>query len=246
MLIAVSALITVFILAFFVFIRKESVSAPTGDQKQEVTSTNTPVKSEEAKTQEIPVFDKLKYSLTDPASPWIIVNKKRPLLSTYTPSDLTAVLGGQMRTEPANSLKMLVTSAKNAGHNLSIISSYRSYNTQSSTYNNYVAKDGVAKADTYSARPGHSEHQSGLAIDLGSGVCNLEICFGDTLAGKWLATNAPDFGYVVRYPNGKDSITGYQYEPWHVRYVGVDLAKELQKTGLTIEEFFGLTNQANY
>ena len=241
-----SVLITIFILAFFIFIRRESVSAPVAGQKQGDSTATTTVKSAETKEEQVSAFDKQKYSLTDPTSPWIVVNKKRPLPSTYVPGNLTPVLSGQLQKDAANSLSTLVNAAKNAGHSLSIISSYRSYSTQTSTYNNYVATDGVARADTYSARPGHSEHQSGLAVDLGNGVCNLEICFGDTPAGKWLASNAPDYGYIIRYPVGKDSITGYQYEPWHVRYVGVDLAKELQKTNLTIEEFFGLTNQAGY
>jgi zinc D-Ala-D-Ala carboxypeptidase len=241
-----SIVITILIVVWFIFIYRESANAPVSSQKQE-TATAT---AQEVKTPEKPIsaptFDKNKYSLTEPTSLWIVVNKKRPLPSTYVPNDLTSVLGGQLRAEAANSLKTLVLAGKNNGHNLSIISSYRSYNTQTSTYNGYVVADGVAKADTYSARPGHSEHQSGLAVDLGNGVCNLEICFADTSAGKWLATNAPDFGFVVRYPSGKESITGYQYEPWHLRYVGIELAKELQKANQTMEEFFGLTNQSTY
>lgn len=247
-LVALSTLITIFVVVYFIFIYRESASAPVSDQKQ-VTSA-VELKPAETKTPEpvvqLPTFDKNMYSLTEPSSIWVVVNKKRPLPSSYVPGDLTPVLGGQMRTEAGNALKNLVNSAKNNGHDLSIISSYRSYNTQSSTYNGYVAQDGAAKADTYSARPGHSEHQSGLAVDLGNGVCNLEICFGDTSAGKWLASTAPNFGFIVRYPAGKDNITGYQYEPWHVRYVGVELAKELQKAGQTMEEFFNLENAPTY
>lgn len=191
-------------------------------------------------------FSKQQYSTSDPTSIWVVVNKKRPLPQSYIPGDLTSVAGGQMRTEAAGALQTLLTASKQAGVPMQIISSYRSYATQSSTYNNYVAQDGVAQADTYSARPGHSEHQSGLAVDLGNGTCNLEICFGDTAAGKWLASNAYQYGFIVRYKNGATPITGYQYEPWHIRYVGKSLAAELQKSGQTMEEFFGLGSAPSY
>ncbi len=257
-LLLVSGLITILLIIYFLFIRIDTASAPLADKKPDVETSQTTEQPKEtppavpaptptpAPTQQPPAFDKTKFSLTEPASIWVVVNKKRPLPSSYVPSDLTAVSGGQIRAEASTNLTNLVTTAKNAGHALSVISSYRSYSTQQTTYNGWVARDGVAQADTYSARPGHSEHQSGLAVDLGNGVCNLEICFGDTTAGKWLAANSSNFGFIIRYPSGKDNITGYQYEPWHLRYVGLELAKELQKTSQTMEEFFGLTNQASY
>ncbi len=193
-----------------------------------------------------PGFNKSLYSIDDPTSPWVIVNKKRPLPETYAPADLSTIAGGQLRSLAASALNDLIIAGKAAGQNLQIISSYRSFSTQSITYNGYVARDGQATADTYSARPGHSEHQTGLAVDLGSGSCNLEICFGDTPAGKWLAANAPNYGFIIRYPNGKTQVTGYQYEPWHIRYVGKELAVEIKAKNVTLEEFFGLPAAPNY
>ena len=107
--------------------------------------------------------------------------------------------------------------------------------TQVSTYNGYVSQYGQAQADTFSARPGHSEHQTGLAVDLGNSnnSCALEICFGDTAGGLWLAANAADYGFIVRYPQGKEADTGYQYEPWHLRFLGVDTAKAVVASGKT-------------
>jgi D-alanyl-D-alanine carboxypeptidase len=124
-----------------------------------------------------------------------------------------------------------------------IVSAYRSYNTQTNTYNGYVAQYGQATADTFSARPGHSEHQTGLAVDVGNanGDCELEICFGSTNFGEWLKNNAPSYGFIIRYPEGKESATGYQYEPWHLRFVGQDTAALIfYSGGKTMDEYFGV------
>lgn len=187
-------------------------------------------------------FDKSKYSLKDPSSPWIIVNKKRPLPADYAPTDLD----GDIRREAAIKLNELYAEAQAQGYALYSISGFRSYESQKLTYNSYVSRDGQANADTYSARPGHSEHQTGWAIDVGSGTCDLEKCFGDTPAGKWLAKNANKFGFVIRYPEGKTSVTGYEYEPWHLRYVGKELANEVYRSNQTLEEFFGLPAAPSY
>lgn len=175
-----------------------------------------------------------------------MVNKKHALPSSYAPV-LSSVSGGQIRPEANASLASLLKDASDSGNQMYIISSYRSYSNQQSTYGAYVARDGVAQADTYSARPGHSEHQTGLALDLGNGTCNLEICFGDTNAGKWLAQNAYKYGFIIRYPNDKTNITGYQYEPWHIRYVGIDLSTEMHVNNIeTLEEFFGINGGPIY
>lgn len=187
-------------------------------------------------------FDKTQYSLEDPDSIWVVVNKKRPLPDGYAPTDLD----GDIRREPAKKLEELLRAAQNGGHNLYRISGFRSQENQTLTYNSYVSRDGQARADTYSARPRHSEHQTGLAIDLGNGTCDLEACFGDTKSGKWLAAHAYEYGFIIRYLKGKEHITGYQYEPWHLRYVGVPLSTELYKSGQTMEEFFGLPPAPNY
>lgn len=170
----------------------------------------------------------------------VVVNKKHKLPSSYVP-ELTDVSGGQMRPEAAQALTSLLFKANEAGVPMSVLSSYRSYQTQVSTYNKWVNQSGQTAADTFSARPGHSEHQLGLAVDLGNGTCNLETCFGDTTTGQWLANNAPSYGFIIRYPSGKDATTGYQYEPWHLRYVGVDNATAITASGQTMDEYYGVT-----
>ena len=119
-----------------------------------------------------------------------------------------------------------------------IVSGYRSYNRQSTLYSNYVARDGVEAADTYSARAGHSEHQTGLAFDLNS----LEESFGQTREGIWLKEHCWEYGFIIRYPRGKESVTGYMYEPWHVRYLGKSVAKSVFDSGLCLEEYLNVTS----
>lgn len=125
------------------------------------------------------------------------------------------------------------------GISLWILSSFRSYEDQDVIYNRYVAQDGRDAADTYSSRPGHSDHQTGYTFDLNS----LEQDFQYDPAGQWLDKNCYKYGFIIRYPKGKDSSTGYMYEPWHVRYIGVDLATKVTQSGLSLEEYFGITSQ---
>ncbi len=230
--------IVVFILAVLV-LASGKVNAPHNskktDQPQQTQTTPPPS-----------TFDKTQFSIEPSASIWAVVNKKRVLSSLYEPQDLAVIGGQRVSSEAAGPLQELLKAAQMAGVPMKVISGYRSYNTQASTYNAYVAKDGVAQADTYSARPGHSEHQTGLAADLGNGICDLEACFGQTDAGKWLAAHAYEYGFVIRYEDGKAPITGYQYEPWHIRYVGTELAAEINKSKQTLEEFFGLPAAPNY
>lgn len=172
----------------------------------------------------------------------VVVNKKHRLPADYVPAGLTSVYGALLRAEAASAISSLFEEAKRNGFNLKIISGYRSYQSQASIYNSYVAQDGQAIADTYSARPGFSEHQTGLVADVGyiSGECALETCFGDTPAGRWLVNNSHNFGFIIRYPSGKQAITGYQYEPWHLRYVGVDVAKAVYLSGLTLDQYYNV------
>lgn len=178
-------------------------------------------------------FKKSKYSTDEPSSLWVVVNKGRKLPSTYDPG---------LRSQAAAAMKMMFADAANDGIKLQLLSGYRSYSTQVRTYNGWVSTLGKTEADRQSARPGHSEHQTGLAADLGQvgGSCNLDPCFGDTPTGEWLAKNAHNYGFIIRYRAGKEGLTGYAYEPWHIRFVGKALAAELFKTGQTMEEFFGL------
>ena len=128
--------------------------------------------------------------------------------------------------------------AKQEGIALWISSGFRSYSTQYGLYNRYVAGYGKNAADTFSARAGHSEHQTGLAMDINY----IEDWFGDTKEGKWVAENCHKYGFIIRYPKGKDNITGYKYEPWHIRYLGKEIATEVYNSGLSLEEFLGITS----
>jgi len=219
-------------------------------------TTNNSAVNEKAATTETG-FNKQQYSLTDPTSIWIIANKHYALPIDYEPTLVVpkvklrlASTEQQMHisktAEPA--IEEMFGAAKSEGVSLVFGSGYRSAALQKQFYNDYVRQDGQAAADTYSARPGHSEHQTGLALDVTSsdGQCHLEICWENTVEGKWIAANSYKYGFIIRYPNGKDSITGYQYEPWHIRYVGKDLAAEVHKTGQTLEEFFDLGAAPSY
>ncbi|MDW0118038.1 M15 family metallopeptidase [Sporosarcina thermotolerans] len=164
----------------------------------------------------------------------LIANKKYPLPKTFAPKE---------SVEAREAFEEMVAEAKLSGINLTAFSTYRSYEYQVSLYDRYVQKDGVEKADRYSARPGYSEHQTGLAFDIGE--VNYEkhwasTSFGETEAGKWVAANAYRYGFILRYPKGKEEITGYMQEPWHFRYVGKEVAEEIFKRNVTLEEYLGL------
>lgn len=157
----------------------------------------------------------------------LIANKTYALPSDYDPGEDPVAKAA---------LKKMFAAAKKDGISLWVCSGYRDYAKQERLYNSYVRKDGQEKADTYSARPGHSEHQSGLAFDLN----RTDSSFNGTPEAKWIAANAHKYGFIVRYPEGKMDITGYKYEPWHVRYLGVDLACAVYESGLTLEEYLGI------
>lgn len=155
----------------------------------------------------------------------------------------------KLRAKAATALAQLTNAATAQNVHLLISTAYRSYSYQKTLYDNYVRSEGQAAADTFSARPGYSEHQTGLSLDFRavSGKCPLKQCFATTPEGKWLAANAYRYGFVLRYPKDKDAVTGYHYEPWHFRYVGLDLSTELHKQGVsTLEEFFGVSGGTAY
>jgi D-alanyl-D-alanine carboxypeptidase len=132
---------------------------------------------------------------------------------------------------------------------MQIQNAHRSFAVQTTVHNRLVAQLGKEKAQAQSARPGYSEHQTGLTADVVGipAVCSIAQCFGTTAQGTWLAANAWRFGFVIRYPEGKQQVTGYIYEPWHIRYVGVALATEMHETSVaTLEEFFGLPPAPDY
>lgn len=164
----------------------------------------------------------------------LIVNKTYPLPESYSP-------GGN--EEAFLQLCTLFTDAKAEGYSLKVASGYRSFADQRYIYNGYAAESGQAAADRFSARPGHSEHQSGLAFDVNHPDSNqLLTSFGDSPVGQWIAENAHRYGFIIRYPEDKESVTGYMYEPWHLRYVGTDLAAVLRESGLCLEEHFGVSS----
>lgn len=177
----------------------------------------------------------------------ILVNKNHHLPEDYEPEDLiepnvSTTKKLYVREVIHDDLMDMFKEAENQGIDLSISSGYRSYQYQNTLFNNYAARDGIDAASRYSARPGQSEHQTGLALDIAakSGVCTLSTCFKDTDEGKWLSENAWKFGFILRYPEGKEEITGYMFEPWHFRYVGKKQAKKIVESGLTIEEYYGI------
>lgn len=161
----------------------------------------------------------------------LIANKTYSLPSNYGPG---------LTSETLSAFNQMKSDAASVGLNIYILSGFRSYWTQDSIYNNYVYRDGRQNADRYSARPGHSEHQTGLAIDINS----VDDAFAYTEEAKWLSANSYKYGFILRYPADGEEITGYMYEPWHFRYVGVDLATKLynNEDWITLEEYFGITS----
>ena len=160
----------------------------------------------------------------------LIANKTYSLPEDYNP--------GGLFPECEDAFALMKKDAAGLGLNIYISSGFRSYASQKSIYNRYVNKDGRALADTYSARPGHSEHQTGLSIDLNT----ITQSFGRTKEGKWVAANCHKYGFIIRYPQGKSHITGYCFEPWHLRYVGVEKATAIAQSGLCLEEYYGITS----
>lgn len=162
----------------------------------------------------------------------LIVNKEIPLPEDYNP---------EMQPEVIEAYTQMFEDGAAEGLNFELVSGFRSYDYQAELYNNYVSRDGKEAADRYSAEPGHSEHQTGLAIDVGSydSAVLLQTSFEYTPEFQWMKDVAHEYGFIIRYMKGKEDITGYMYEPWHLRYVG-DKATEIYESGLTLEEYFGL------
>lgn len=193
--------------------------------------------------------------VNDPASLTFVVNKARSMPADYVPKNLVTPKlpnnnGQPIRKEMSDALDELAAAAKSeAGQAIIIASGYRSYPEQQRIYNGIVASKGQAHADEYSARPGHSEHQTGLAADVGisSQQCTLDPCFGNLPAGKWLAENAWRFGLLLRYPADLRKVVGYSYEPWHFRFVGKDVMADMHKRGIrTLEQYYGLPDAPDY
>ena len=203
-----------------------------------------------------PTFNKAKYSTDDPDSIWVIVSKVHPVSPIdFVPKELVTPdvfvrSGGEegtLRKGAAKALEKMFAAAEKDGQNMMMASGYRSYSLQEVVYHNEQLRFGQAVADAQSARPGHSEHQTGLVADIAdaAGACVIDDCFGETSQYKWLDKNAHNYGYIQRYVDGKQAVTGYRTEPWHWRFVGVELAKEMNRSGVqTLEEFFNMVPES--
>lgn len=196
-------------------------------------------------------------AISKPDDITVLVNKDYKLPDQYVPSDLVypdvpfifdeKIDKRKMRNEPAEALKKMFDGALLDNIHLAGVSGYRSEATQKMLFDNYVNKDGLEEADKYSARPGHSEHQTGLSIDVSgiTGEFAVEDGFANTAEAKWLEEHAHEYGFIIRFPKGKENITGYKYEPWHIRYVGINLATEMKQKGITLEEYYDETLPVN-
>lgn len=207
------------------------------------------------------IFEPPKHSLDDANSLWVVVNKQRQITPLrYKPENLVFPdfpkpntqnpFGLQLRLDAATATVDMAQAMKEEGAGTLVLNSgFRTYKNQQGLYNRTRDTRGLDVAEKLSARPGHSEHQLGLAADFsarGQG-CVVMVCFGTTKAGKWLEQNAPDYGFVLRYPKGFKKVTGFQYEPWHFRYVGFELAQEMKTRGIrTLEDFWKLPAAPDY
>ena len=226
----------------------------TEQQEQENTVIDDPVEEEPADqepVQKVPVYTPptLSGEFSDPYSLLVVANKKYALDYYFEPTDLRVVNATGNRTHylrdcAASALESMFAAAAQEGITLVTCSSYRSASYQASLYNNYVAMYGTATADTISARPGYSDHQTGLAADIGDHdqATVFTQAMENTVEGQWLYAHAHEYGFILRYPKGKEWITGYSFEPWHYRYVGVDYATAIYNVSpdCTLEEYFGI------
>lgn len=258
-----AALITIIVVAVAWFATRDEPggvgpspsASPVPSPSPAASEQPEPTPSAEPTPEPEPTFDMTAHSIDDADSIWVVANKLRPLDPIdFEPDDLVYpgvvyVNEQPMRQQTADALVVMFDAAAADGIELTVQSAYRSYERQVSVYQGWVNSDGQEAADLTSARPGHSEHQTGLAVDVSgiSGECALDQCFGDTAYGEWLAENSWEYGFIVRYPDGLTDVTGYEYEPWHMRFVGAELATEMHTTGVaTLEQFFGLPDAPTY
>ncbi|MEX2461266.1 MAG: M15 family metallopeptidase [Paenibacillaceae bacterium] len=221
----------------------EEASSPTPPEP-----AATPKVTDTGKTETPYEADSLSV-VAEPDSVIVLVNKHFALPKDYEPSDLIypdvpfifkeKVEKRKMRSVAAKALKELFSEAEKDNIQLAGASAYRSYATQKTLFQRYVQQDGLEKARTYSAIAGTSEHETGLAIDVSGvdGKCAAQDCFAGTKEAIWLGEHAAEYGFIVRYPEGKEAITGYMYEPWHLRYVGKEIAKEISANDSTLENY---------
>ncbi|MEG1469336.1 MAG: M15 family metallopeptidase [Anaerovoracaceae bacterium] len=181
---------------------------------------------------------------SDPKDKLMIVNKNNKMSSKYVPTNLRSLTGYstsdvKVKSYVKTAYIKLYNAAKEDGHTIKAVSGYRSYALQKYLFNYYVSVDGLKEAERASARPGTSEHQTGLAIDVSSASVGYDLLerYGNEKEGKWLKNNAYKYGFIIRYEQGKEKRTGYMYEPWHIRFVGKEAAKYITENDLTLEQY---------
>ena len=243
---------------FFEANSKEDAEETANMQETEIRDEENEAKEEYALTAEmlnvIETEDGVNY-IQNPENIHVLVNKDYSLPIGYRPADLVIPEvkfsfdeeheKKLMRKEAAEALAKMFNGALEDGVEIVAVSGFRSYERQQQVYTAAVAASGAEHAQQAVAEPGKSEHQTGLTMDVSSAEnnYNLDQDYGETEAGKWLAEHSSEYGFIIRYPEGKETITGYMYEPWHVRYVGVDVAKDIYSLGLSFEEYVQLVEE---
>lgn len=222
-----------------------TIAQPTTTPAATPTPTPTPTPEPSPEPQ---------WDVDSPGSLQVVVNKQRPLDPIgWIPDelvwpDIPNPSGEPLHPEAAQAAEQMFIEAQAAGLPFWLVSGYRDFAYQEQLFNNFSANYGVEEAETFSARPGHSEHQTGLAIDISEcDGCGLTEAFGDTPQGIWVRENAHRFGYIMRYHAGEQATVGYVYEPWHFRYVGTEIATDMYENGiLNLEDYFGLPAAPTY
>ncbi|MEN9747471.1 MAG: hypothetical protein RLZZ603_163 [Actinomycetota bacterium] len=223
------------------------ISTATASPSATATPTPTPTSSVPPIVCGVGCFNPTLYSIAKASSLWVVVNKTRPLSPlTYKPVIDKSINLAVPAADAYRKLKAALTKSGNG--TLCLNSGYRSFNTQTYTYNNAVARYGKKVAEGLAAHPGYSEHQTGLAADVSTTALGCKITnFGSSKASAWIAKNAYAYGFIVRYPKGETATTGYQYEPWHLRFVGIELATQMKMENISVlEKFWSLPAAPNY
>lgn len=234
----------------------DNVDVTDEKEEEKETEKNSDTSAETTKNQVKPAEDKsirgipdaIDTRTTDDGDLLVVVNKYHAVSNNYTPKNLVTIddkygtwKNMQLKAEAYDAYVKLYNDAKAQGFDLKLCSTMRSYETQRTLYNNAVKNKGKEVANIRSAYPGRSEHHTGLAIDVTSASMGwgLKQDFADYPDGKWINEHCQEYGFIIRYPKGKTDITGYDYEPWHLRYVGVEAATYIMENGLTLEEYVG-------
>lgn len=234
----------------------DNVDVTDEKEEEKETEKNSDTSAETAKNQVKPAEDKsirgipdaIDTRTTDDGDLLVVVNKYHAVSNNYTPKNLVTIddkygtwKNMQLKAEAYDAYVKLYNDAKAQGFDLKLCSTMRSYETQRTLYNNAVKNKGKEVANIRSAYPGRSEHHTGLAIDVTSASMGwgLKQDFADYPDGKWINEHCQEYGFIIRYPKGKTDITGYDYEPWHLRYVGVEAATYIMENDLTLEEYVG-------